>query len=373
MPVGKKSIKRVLMIFSNSYNGAYPRDLAHGFFDAGIELGFISLSKAAIPEWIDQHSAKEFSAKFGSEISLARKILETIFVIKKYKPEVIQTHLFQGGIVGLIAGKIMGIPVIHTRHHIDEHYQTGTIIHRWIDRTVAKRSDHIVVCSLAAKKWLMDIEGVNGSNITVINQGFDFSYLSPSSEEIDKAKAELGFSEKNINIVCVARYSRAKGQNYLLLALHELIKTNPHISLTLMGPGDSEWLIELVRKLGLGEYVRILPSRNDVPACIAASDMIIHPSLADSFSQLVIEAQAVGGLLVASDIAAVREQVLDGVTGLIVPPRDPQAIANAVHFLINSPESAMSMRIKGPPHVRESFTWQRMVNEEIDCLNKYID
>ena len=145
MPVSKKAIRKVLMIFSNSYNGAYPRDLAHGFFDAGIELGFISLSRAAIPDWIDDHSAKEFSGKFGSNISIARKILETISVIRKYKPDVIQTHLFQGGVLGLIAGKLMGIPVIHTRHHIDEHYQAGTIIHRWIDRTVAKGSDHVVV------------------------------------------------------------------------------------------------------------------------------------------------------------------------------------------------------------------------------------
>jgi glycosyltransferase involved in cell wall biosynthesis len=139
-----------------------------------------------------------------------------------------------------------------------------------------------------------------------------------------------------------------------------------------MGPGDSEWLIELVKELGLGQYVRILPSRNDIPACIAAADMIIHPSLADSFSQLVIEAQAVGGLLVASDIAAVREQVLDGVTGLIVPPRDPKAIADAVRLLLDNPESAMSMKAKAPLHVRGSFTWQRMVNEEIDCLKKYL-
>ena len=272
----------------------------------------------------------------------------------------------------MIAGKLMGIPVIHTRHHIDEHYQAGTIIHRWIDRTVAKGSDHVVVCSKAAKKWLVDIEGVKDSHITVINQGFDFSYLNPSPGEIKKAKADLEFSEKNINIVCVARYSRAKGQNYLLLALAELVKTIPNISLTLMGPGDSEWLVDLVKELGLGQYVRILPSRNDVPACIAAADMIIHPSLADSFSQLVIEAQAVGGLLVASDIAAVREQVLDGVTGLIVPPRDPKAIADAVRLLLDNPESAMSMKVNAPSHVRGSFTWQRMVNEEIDCLKKYV-
>ena len=372
MSVKMKPMRRVLMIFSNSYDGAYPRDLAHGFFDAGIEIGFISLSKAAVPQWINNHSARELSAPFEVDISLARKVLRTISVIRKFKPDIIQAHLFQGGIVGLIAGKLLGIPVIHTRHHIDEHHQSGTFVHRWIDRLVAKRSDHVVVCSAAAKKWLIHVESVKEKHVTVINQGFDFSYLSPSAKAIEKAKLDFGFSESRLDIICVARYSKAKGQNYLLLALKELVKTIPNISLTFMGPGESEWLVELVGELGLEQYVRILPSRDDVPACIAAADMIIHPSLADSFSQLVIEAQAVGGLLISSDIAAVREQIIDGVTGVIVPPRDSQAITDAVLYLVNNPDLAISMRKNGPPHVREKFTWQRMVDEEIKCLSRYV-
>ncbi len=367
-----QEVKKVLMIFSNSYNGAYPRDLAHGFFDAGIEIGFISLSKATIPPWIDDHSAKEFSSQFGSHLSLLRKIQITLSVINKFKPDIIQTHLFEGGIVGLIAGKILRVPVIHTRHHIDEHYQSGTFLHRWIDRTTAKRSKHVVVCSEAAKKWLIEIEGVKKSQISVINQGFDFSYLNPSLESIERAKVSLGFSEDNLNFVCVARYSKAKGQDYLLRALRDLVKTIPNISLTFMGLGDSKWLEELVGELKLEPYVKILPSRDDVPACIAAADMIIHPSLADSFSQLLIEAQAVGGLLVASDIAAAREQIIDGVTGIIVPPRDSKAIVDAVRFLVSNPELAKSMRKSSTGHVREKFAWQRMVSEEIECLNKHI-
>jgi glycosyltransferase involved in cell wall biosynthesis len=101
--------------------------------------------------------------------------------------------------------------------------------------------------------------------------------------------------------------------------------------------------------------------------------MIIHPSLADSFSQLVIEAQAVGGLLIASDIAAAREQIIDGITGLIVPPRDSQAIIDAVLYLVENPDLAASMRKKAQVHVRNTFTWQRMVEEEIECLSRHAD
>ena len=372
MPKNVESPMKVLMIFSNSYDGHYPRDLAHGFHEAGIEIGFISLSNADLPNWLGKHYAQDFSAEFSSKLSILRKIFLTVSVIKKFKPDIIQAHLFQGGIVGLIAARILRVPIIHTRHHIDEHYQSGTFAHRLLDRKVAKYSDHVVVCSKAAKNWLTKIEGQKESHITVINQGFDFTFLNPSPESIEKAKSELEFSEENIDIICVSRYSKAKGQNYLLHSLSELVVTVPNISLTFMGPGDSTWLSELVGELNLEKYVKILPSRSDVPACIAAADMIIHPSLADSFSQLVIEAQGVGGLLVASDIAAAREQVIDGVTGLIVPPRDSKAITETVLHLLSNPELALAMRKNGPSHVRKEFTWQRMVSEEIDCLTKFV-
>ena len=272
------------------------------------------------------------------------------------------------GILGLLSGRLASTPVVHTRHHIDEHYQSGTFVHRWLDRTVARKSKHVVVCSKAAKKWLVEIEGISDSQVTVINQGFDFSYLQPSAEAIATATKELEFSEENLNIICVARYSRAKGQDYLLYAISELVETVPNLSLTFMGPGDSSWLDTLIHELKLGETVKVLPSRKDVPACIAAADMIVHPSLADSFSQLVIEAQAVGGLLIATDIAAAREQIVDGVTGVIVPPRDSKSIVQAILGLTSKPELSSSMRQNGPTHVREKFTWQRMVDEEISCL-----
>jgi glycosyltransferase involved in cell wall biosynthesis len=364
--------KRVLMFFSSSYEGQYARDLARGFQDAKIEIGFVSLSGTPKPNWLNGEFMVDLSNNFRADSSLVRKVLNSISVVREFKPDVIQTHLFYGGIVGLIVGKLFRIPVVHTRHHIDEHYQSGTIFHRLLDRLTARYSNHIVVCSHAAKKWLVEVEGQEVSQITVINQGFDFDSLKPTPESVAKCKLDLGFSKSKLNIICVARYSKSKGQNYLIMAIYELVKTIPNITLTLMGPGDSAWLLKLVSELGLEHNVRILPARTDVTACIAAADLIIHPSLADSFSQLLIEAQAAGGLLIASDIAAAREQVIDGVTGTVVPPRDSNAIVEAVQYLIRNPELAESMRRSGPEHVREKFTWQRMVREEIECLSMFV-
>lgn len=365
------SLNKVMMVFSNSYEGHYARDLANGFNQNGIEIAFVSLSGAKAPEWVSGSETKDFSSNFQKSQLKIWKLFLLIKLIVKYKPNIIQTHLFLAGILGLVAGKLSWTPVVHTRHHIDEHYQSGTLVHRWLDRITAKRANHVIVCSAAAKIWLTEVEGIKKSHISVINQGFDFEFLTPSPESLAIARSDLDFSDEKVNVICVARYSRAKGQDYLLLALSEIIKEVPNVFLTFMGPGDSKWLVEYVDSLGLGKHVRILPSRDDVPACISAADMIVHPSLADSFSQLIIEAQAVGGLLVATDIAAAREQIIDGVTGVIVAPRSSNAIKDAVLNLLDNPELSKSIRKNGPSHVREKFAFQRMVYEEIECLKKY--
>lgn len=371
MDFSKKDLKRVLMIFSNSYDGHYARDLAHGFHASEVKLGLISLTGAQKPSWIIQECADDLSSGFKPGASLFSRIFRTILILLRYKPDVIQTHLFTAGIVGLIAGKILKIPVVHTRHHIDEHYQSGTWVHRLIDRTVAKLAAHVVVCSAAAKTWLVEIEGVRASKITVINQGFDFTFLSPTSSEISLAKHDLNLLPETLNIICIARYSPAKGQSFLLEAVQILTKEIPKISVTFVGPGDSSWLERLVINLELQEYVRVLPARNDIPACIRAADIVVHPSLADSFSQLIIEAQAVGGALIATDIAAAREQIIDGVTGIIIPPRDPDSIRAAIIRLVKSPKLLESIQSNGPSHVRTCFSWERMVEEELECLGNY--
>jgi glycosyltransferase involved in cell wall biosynthesis len=367
----KKPLK-VLMLTTYSYEGHHARDLSRGLTDQGIEVAWLSLSAAKTPSWVDEIPILDFSADFVGRKNFLSKIFVLCRILKSYKPDVIQTNLFHAGVIGLISGKIMKIPVIHKRHHIDEHYQAGSVLHRWIDRLAARKSSHVVVCSRATKDWLTNVEGINREHVTVINQGFNYSFLEPSSIEVQKAYKALGFSKSNLNIICVARYSKAKGQEYLLLALKELIKEIPSISITFMGAGESKWLADLVDEFQLSKHVTILPARDDIPACIAASDIVIHPSLADSFSQLIIEVQAVGGLLVATDIAAAREQIVDGKTGIIIEPRSPAAIVEAVSMLVSNPGLAASIRKNGPLHVRREFPWQRMVTEEIDCLLRFV-
>jgi glycosyltransferase involved in cell wall biosynthesis len=219
---------------------------------------------------------------------------------------------------------------------------------------------------------MRDFESLDEDKISVINQGFDFSKLDPNGEEIEQSRSSLDFRSSDFNVICIARYSKTKGQEYLVEAVGELIREFENLRLTFIGPGDAGWLIDCIESKGLKKYIRCLPTRNDIAAVIAASDLVVHPSLVDSFSQLIIEVQGVGTPLVATDIAAAREQIVDGRTGLIVPPRDSASIANGIKLLYLDKELRERMGKAARDHVRQNFTLDRMYVEQMACYQKVL-
>ena len=198
---------RVLMVSSHHMGGRYFEDFAKGAMDSEIKLGFMWLSKDQPPKWIEEFEVQNLSNRFLESRSLILQCVGGIYATYKFKPNLIQTHLFRAGILGILVGKIMQKPIILTRHHITEHVEVGSKLHRVIDKYSARISDYIVVFSIAAQKWLIEIEGIDPKKIFTINQGFDFQKLSPTSQEIINARRQLGFSRDTFNLVCIARYS----------------------------------------------------------------------------------------------------------------------------------------------------------------------
>lgn len=360
------------MMTSNSYAGRYWQDIVINFESRADELGLISLGKFPIPVWSRKNTHVNYLALGDDKTFEPLRLLKLFQRAKSFKPDVIQTHLFRAGLVGLIFGKIFRVPVVVTRHHIDEHVQAGSFVHRYLDRVTLKLANAVIVRSAAAKKWLISNEHGDPKKIYIISQGFDFQLLAPTYGQIEFAKEELGFADDYFNILCVARYSKTKGQEYLVQALAKLIDEAPTLRLTFVGPGDSEWLGRLIQNANLENVTKISPARDDVPACLAAADLVVHPSLVDSFSQLLIEVQAVGTAVIATDIAAASEQINDGVTGIIVPPRDQVALALAIKRLYLDPILRESMGKEGSKLVRQKYQVQDMVEKDLEVLRSFL-
>ena len=360
--------KHILIMTSSEWAGPYIRDLVFGLSNKGYQITYFSLGGPLKKSLISCEIVTDLSIEFSLEDSKLKKFIKTYRMIKKYKPDLIQTHFFLAGLIGTIAGQISRTSVILTRHHIDENFISKRRILSWIDRLSTRLAKHVIVCSTAAKKWMCEVEKSNASKITVINQGFFFNEAANSKQEIKNISIDLGFSDKSFNLICICRYTAGKGHELLLEALKEITNEIKNVKLAFVGYGDPSWLRTIIQKEGLEDRVKVLNQRTDIFGCIAAADLVVHPSLVDSFSQLVIESQFMSRPIIAFDIAAASEQIVDGQTGFVVPPKDTHAMAAKILLLFRNPGLRIELGVNGNLHVQKSFTHERMINETIQLI-----
>ncbi|MBI3402935.1 MAG: glycosyltransferase [Acidobacteria bacterium] len=362
----------VCHVCATTLDSHYFANLGRGLHARGLTVSGVSLVEPETPSWLREIGgdyeclgARRKTAYLGAIARLARWL-------RGRRVDVVQTHLVDGGIVGLAAARLARVPlVVLTRHHTSEIEMIGTRLHGWCDRLLTSRADRVVVLSQAVKTHMVRREGASPDKIEVIYQGFDFDALSATDDDRRRVRADLGLGDAFV-IGCVARFFRTKGHPYLLGAARELARDIPNLKVLLLGGGDREAIEAMVRGQGLADRVIFAGYRRDVPACMRAMDVVVHPSLTEAFCQTVVEALAAGAPLVATNVAAAPEVVTDGVHGLLVPRADAHAIAAAVLRLYRDPALGRRMADEGRRSVRERFTIDRMVTNQIDCYRRWL-
>ena len=171
----------------------------------------------------------------------------------------------------------------------------------------------------------------------------------------------------------VGRITEQKGLTYLLEAMVRVRERLPEARLLIVGDsqdGREQYKTQLLRRwesLGLQDTVLFTGVRDDVPAVMRAIDLFVMGSLWEGFGLVFLEAMAAGRPIVATRVSAVPEVVQEGATGLLVPPRDPEALAEAMLALLNDRERAQQMGAAGSIRLKEQFTEDKMV-ESVEQL-----
>lgn len=207
----------------------------------------------------------------------------------------------------------------------------------------------------------------------VIHNGLD-STLYTRNTDARALRRGVGLPVDQPLIGCFGRLTSWKGQAVLVEALSEV----PEAHLVLVGgdvfdSGDfKDSLVSLVDRLGLRERVHFLGHRDDVPALMQAVDVVAHPSTEfDPCPRVVLEALHSGVPLVATDVGGTPELIESRVSGLLVPPSDPGALAEALRFLLTNPAEGQRLAAQGQRRALEMFTLDRVVTqveEEIRTL-----
>jgi glycosyltransferase involved in cell wall biosynthesis len=363
---------RVCHVCGTHLDSHYFANLGRGLHAHGVTVSGVSLTEPAAPPWLTAIGGEYACLEARRKPAYPGAIVRLARWLREREVDVVQTHLIDGGIVGVAAARLARVPlVVLTRHHTAEIEMIGTRLHAWCDRLLTRGADRVVVLSHAVKTHMVAREGAPADKIDVIYQGFDFNALAATDDDRRRVRAELGLDGAFV-IGCVARFFRTKGHSHLLAAARELSREIPHLKVLLLGGGDRTPIEAMVREHGLEDRVIFGGYRRDVPACMRAMDVVVHPSLTEAFCQTVVEALAAGAPLVATNVAAAPEVVTDGVHGLLVPPADAGALAAAVRRLQRDPALARRMADEGRRSVIERFTIERMVTKQLECYGQWL-
>jgi glycosyltransferase involved in cell wall biosynthesis len=251
----------------------------------------------------------------------------------------------------------------------------GRLIGRFQKLFLSRVSRFIAVAHVH-KRYLVEVEGLPEERIEVIHNGVDVVKFHPGSPE-PSLKRELGIREGERVVTSVASLRPVKRIDTLLHAASHILERYADVRFLLVGDGiDRAHLEQLAQELGIAGSVTFAGIRSDVDAILRASDIFVLSSATEAFPNAVLEAMASGLPVVSTDVGGVRELVADGESGMIVPPENPDALAQAIDVLLTEEDRAAAFGRKGRRIVEEQFTLEQMCEkrqllfEELLCSSR---
>jgi glycosyltransferase involved in cell wall biosynthesis len=196
--------------------------------------------------------------------------------------------------------------------------------------------------------------------ITVVHNGVDVTMLK-RTQSVQAAKAKRGWDNKLV-IGSVGRLEAAKGYEFLLRGLPDILKRNPDVVVRIAGRGDLLGPLEnLAAELGLGDRVEFVGFTANIKEFMESIDIYVQPSVCEALGIANLEASAMGVPVVASDVGGIPECVVNCETGYTVPPRDPEALCQAIAKLVSDPALRAQMGKAGSDLIKEKFRHDQMV------------
>ncbi|MBI4635717.1 MAG: glycosyltransferase [Candidatus Rokubacteria bacterium] len=351
----------VLLITELAYGGT-PRSLqglALGLLARGHDVRVASLfSKADVA--FELEAAGIPVVGFGIErVSVATVAWRLWRFLKTSRAGLLHTFNFHANLLGRVAGVAAGVPVIIASERSVESVKGRWRI--WCDRMTWRLAGCWTVNAGAVATVLSGREGVRPHRIEVIPPGVDVKRFEPGPRD-EAVRAEWGVGPGDRLVVCVGRLDRYKGQQYLLEAVAILGRERPNIRLALVGDGRFRPRLEAqASALGIGPRVIFSGALADVRRALAAADLFVLPSEEEGMPGAVLEAMAMGLPVVATAVGGVPEIVVDGETGMLVAPRQPTALAEAMGRVLEDPALAGRVGCLGRRRVVEEFSIERSV------------
>jgi len=278
--------------------------------------------------------------------------------IREEKIDLVHTHGIMAGIVGQAAALIAGCEkVVATMHNLINRRIPFSKAFLTMHGMLMRRTVHtLITVSEAIKKDIVKYRLFPPEMVTVIYNGVDVELFSK------KGCLDQKFSIKGPVVGTVARLEPAKGIKYLLDAAAIIDKDHPWVYFVIVGDGPERILLQqYTKQLGIEKKVYFFGFRDDVPNILPLFDVAVIPSVEEGLSIFCLEAMAAGCPVVASDVGGLTEIIIPRKNGLLVPPKNPKALADAIVAVLKNRRWAAALGRQGREMVAQKFTSEKML------------
>ena len=304
-------------------------------------------------------------------------ILRLARLLWRHRVDILHTHHYEETLIGVLAATIARTPrVIIGRHYHDELYlmAAGMKLRKLLalEAFCNRVANIIVVPSTLIRQLLVERQGVPEKKVQVVPYGFDFAanhYRGAGDGVVQSLRRQLDLNDSFV-VGNFGRHTVLKGQDYLLQGFSRLLTDIPNARLLMIGDGPHHSVLRTMAKnLRISDSVIFTGWRRDVVNLMAVVDVVVHPTLLDSFPQVMIEALVFGKPLIVTDAAGPHDQIQHGQTGLLIPMRDSDAIYRELHWVFSHTDEARRLGEQGRRYVLDELDIKKGIRRYEACYD----
>ena len=274
-------------------------------------------------------------------------------LMKIERVDLVHTHSSVDSWLATAAAKSLGLPVVRGRH--------VSIVVRRRRALVYHLADRVITSGEAVKRVLITA-GVSPEKIVTVPAGVDTERFAARVSG-DRVRKEFGIEGPVVGMVAMFRSS--KGHRVFFEAVREIRRMRPDARFLVVGDGIGRPDVEgEIRRLELEKVITLTGYRRDIPEVMAAMDCLVLPAIrSEGIPQVIVQALALGKPVVASAVGGIPEVIHEGKTGILVPPGNSTALAQAILSVLENLEAARAMALRGREMVQARFNFAQQIDQ----------
>jgi len=295
-----------------------------------------------------------------------------ISLIRRESPQIVHTHLFKSDFHGRLAARIAGVPVVVSTLHSVDRWAQGRSLGRSYGWT-ARFADRVIAVSEDVRRFHATYTGVPDEKLVTIENGVDIGRFAGLESAGRAVRKELGFDKSDLVLGVIGRLTPPKDHFTFLKAAALILQKAPQTRFLIVGDGPLRTALELqTQKIGLGKALVFTGLRKDIPAVLAALDVLVFSSLWEGLPIALLEGMAAARPVVATAVGGIPEVVVPDKSAFLVPPGDAVALSQACLRLAADSVTRHSMGQAGLERVVARYGIDAMIDRTAELYAKLL-